>query len=391
MKSPKVNINKEIRAMAHCNTILNQVAAFFPRHDFEKLASRHHQGQKFRSFNRWSQFLAMTIAQLTGRKSLRDLVSNIKAQGTRIYHLGMKPTSRATLARVNDRQPYDIYKEMFFQMLKRCQARAPKHQFKFKGKIYLLDATTIKLCLSIFPWATFRQTKGAIKLHFGLDADGHLPVFMDLTNGRKHEIDWARSLQLPAGACVVFDRGFTDYSWYGDLDRKKVIFVTRLKSNAKAYAYGNKRKPDSPAVIRDQKIKLPGFTYTFRRIEYVDPETGIEYQFLTNSKKLKASEVAAIYKERWKIELFFKWIKQNLKVKTFLGTSENAVLTQLWIAMCLYLLLAFLKFQSRLGLSLSGILRLLQLNLFDRRPLTELFKPPNKPQVAIYSQLLLWN
>ena len=377
--------------MAHCNTILNQLASFFPRHDFENLASKHHRGQKFRSFNRWSQFLAMMIAQLSGRKSLRDLVGNISAQGKRIYHLGMRTTSRATLARVNDQQPYGIYKEIFFQLLQRCQARAPKHQFKFKGKIYLLDATTIKLCLAIFPWATFRQTKGAVKLHFGLDADGYLPVFMDMTTGKKHEMDWARTLLLPAGACVVFDRGFTDYSWYGDLDKRKVTFVTRLKTNSKAYAYGNRRKPDSPAVISDQKVKLPGYTYTFRRIDYVDPETGIEYQFLTNSTKLQASEVAAIYKERWKIELFFKWIKQNLKVKTFLGTSENAVLTQLWIALCLYLLLAFLKFHAKLGLSLSGILRLLQLNLFDRRLLTDLFKPPDKIQLVVSPQLSLWN
>jgi Transposase DDE domain/Domain of unknown function (DUF4372) len=377
--------------MAHCNTVLNQLAAFFPRHDFEKLASKYHQGQKFRSFNRWSQFLAMMIAQLTGRKSLRDLVGNIAAQGKRIYHLGMKATSRATIARVNDRQPYGIYKEIFFQLLQKCQARAPKHQFNFKGKIYLLDATIIKLCLAVFPWATFRQTKGAVKLHFGLDVDGHLPVFMDMTTGKKHEIDWARTLRLPAGACVVFDRGFTDYRWYSDLDKRKITFITRLKANAKAYDYGNRRKPDSPAVISDQKIKLPGYTFTFRRIHYVDPETGNDYQFLTNSTKLKASEVAAIYKERWKIELFFKWIKQNLKVKTFLGTSENAVLTQLWIALCLYLLLAYLKFQARLGLSLSGILRLLQLNLFDRRLLIDLFKPPDKTQLAVSPQLSLWN
>lgn len=333
----------------------------------------------------------MMIAQLTGRKSLRDLVGNIGAQGKRIYHLGMKTTSRATLARVNDRQPYDIYKEIFFQQLQKCQWRAPKHQFKFKGKIYLLDATTIKLCIAVFLWATFRQAKGVGKLHFGLDAEGHLPVFMDMTVGKKHEIDWTRTLSLPAGACVVYDRGFTDYSWYGDLDKKKITFVTRLKSNSKAYAYGNKRKPDNPAVISDQKVKLPGYTYTFRRIDYIDPVTGIEYQFLTNSKKLQASEVPAIYKERWKIELFFKWIKQNLKVKTFLGTSENAVLTQLWIALCLYLLLAYLKFQAKLGLSLSVILRLLQLNLFDRRLFSELFKPPDKSQIVVSPQRSLWN
>ena len=378
--------------MAHSTTILNQIASFFPRHDFEKLAHKHHRGQKFRSFSRWSQFLAMTIAQLTGRKSLRDLVSNIAAQGRRMYHLGMKPTSRATLARVNEQQLYEPYKEVFFHILKKCQSHAPKHRFKFKGKLYLLDATTVNLCLAVFPWASYRKTKGAVKLHFGLDADGYLPVFMDMTEGRKHEIEWARSLNLPSGSCVVFDRGFTDYNWYDALDKRKITFVTRLKSNAKAYTYGNRRKPDSPNVLEDQKIKLPGHQFTFRRIIYVDPETGIKYQFLTNSKKLKASEVAAIYKERWKIELFFKWIKQNLKVKTFLGTSANAVLTQLWIALCVYLLLSYFKFMAKFQGTLSELLRLLQLNIFERRPLSDLLRPPDKHEKPIISpQLTLWN
>lgn len=378
--------------MAHSTTILNQIASFFPRHDFEKLAHKHHRGQKFRSFNRWSQFLAMTIAQLTSRKSLRDLVDNIRVQKKRTYHLGMKSTSRATLARVNEQQPYEIYQETFFQLLHKCQAHAPRHNFKFNGKIYLLDATTVKLCLSVFSWAQYRKTKGAIKLHFGLDADGHLPVFMDMSNGKKHEIKWARSLNLPSGSCVVFDRGFTDYNWYDTLDKRKITFVTRIKSNAKVYGFGNRRKPDSPHVLEDQKVKFKGYTFTFRRIVYLDPETGITYQFLTNSRKLKASEVAAIYKERWQIELFFKWIKQNLKVKTFLGTSENAVLTQLWIALCVYLMLAYFKFMAQFRGSLSDLLRLLQLNIFERRPLSDLLRPPDKPRKMLISpQLTLWN
>ncbi len=329
--------------MAHYNTILNQIASFLPRHDFEKLAKKHHQGQKFRSYIRWSQFMAMTVAQLTGRKSLRDLVSNLTAKGKRIYHLGMKQTSRTTLARVNEQQPHELYQEMFFKLLRTCEDHAPKHQFKFKGKILLLDATTINLCLSVFPWATYRKTKGAIKLNFGLDADGYLPVFMDMTEGKRHEIELARALKLPAGSCVVFDRGYTDYSWYGELDKSNITFVTRLKSNSGAYQFGNRRKPDTEDVVLDCKVKLPGHQFTFRQVNYVDPETGKEYQFLTNSKKIKASEVAAIYKERWQIELFFTWIKQNLKVKAFLGTSPNAVLTQLWIALCVYLLLSYFK------------------------------------------------
>ncbi|WP_304511262.1 IS4 family transposase [Desulfopila sp. IMCC35008] len=378
--------------MAHYNTILNQIASFLPRHDFEKLAQKHHQGHKFRSYSRWSQFMAMTVAQLTGRKSLRDLVSNLAAKGKRIYHLGMKQTSRTTLARVNEQQPHELYQEMFFKLLRTCEEHAPKHRFKFKGKILLLDATTINLCLTVFPWATYRKTKGAIKLNFGLDADGYLPVFMDMTEGKRHEIELARALKLPAGSCVVFDRGYTDYSWYGDLDKSNITFVTRLKSNSGAYQFGNRRKPDTEDVVLDCKVKLPGHQATFRQVNYVDPETGKEYQFLTNSKKIKASEVAAIYKERWQIELFFKWIKQNLKVKTFLGTSPNAVLTQLWIALCVYLLLSYFKFMAKFRGSISEILRILQLSLFERRPLSDLLRPPDKVHQETNSpQLLLWN
>lgn len=383
---------KEIRAMAHSNTILNQIASFIPRHEFEKLANLYHGGQKFRSFTRWTQFMAMTIAQLTGRKSLRDLVSNLAVKGKSLYHLGMKTTCRATLARVNEQQPNDLYRELFFKLLKKCEVKAPQHQFKFKGKIYLLDATTIKLCLSVFPWAEYRKTKGAIKLHFGLDADGYLPVFMDMTNGKTHDLEWARPLDIPKGSCVVFDRGYTDYKWYGELDKRNITFVTRLKSNSGAYQFGNKRKPDTDDVLSDYKVKLPGHQFTFRLIEYRDPETEKVYQFLTNSRKLKASEVAALYKERWQIELFFKWIKQNLKVKTFLGTSENAVLTQLWIALCVYLLLCYFKFMAKYRGSISEILRLLQLNLFEKRPFTDLLKPPdNCLKEPISPQLLLWN
>jgi hypothetical protein len=185
--------------MAHSNTILNQLTALFPRHDFESLAKVHHKGQKFRSFSRWSQFLAMMVAQLSGRKSLRDLVANINAQGHRIYHLGMRQTTRATLARVNEQQPHELYKDLFFSLLKRCQIHAPRNRFKFKGKLYLLDATTIDLCLAVFPWVRFRKTKGAVKLHFGLDTDGCLPAFMDMTTGKVHESRWAKALSFPPG------------------------------------------------------------------------------------------------------------------------------------------------------------------------------------------------
>lgn len=376
--------------MAHYNTILNQIAAFFPRHDFERLAKIHHNGQKFRSLNRWSQCIAMLIAQLSGRKSLRDLTDNISAQGRRIYHLGMKRISRASLARVNENQPHELYKCMFYALLNKCRQLSPGHRFKFHGKIFLLDTTTINLCLEVFPWATFRKTKGAIKLHTGLDADGYLPAFMDMTNGKTHEIQWARALQLPPGSCVVFDKGFTDYSWYQQLTDNKIFFVTRLKRNAVVELRQKRRGRKSANISQDRTIQLKGMNSPLRLILAKEPESGKEYHFITNNFGLQAAIVADLYKERWQIELFFKWIKQNLKVKTFLGTTPNAVLTQLWIALCVYLLLSFLKFKSKLGQSLTTLLRLLQLNLFERRNLIELFKPPNF-QKTCSQQLLLWD
>lgn len=375
--------------MAYSNTVLKQLIALIPRYEFDALAAAHHSGQKFRSFNRWSQFLAMLIGQLSGRTSLRDITDNLQAQGNRLYHLGMKRTTKATLARVNAEQPASLYQALFNRLLNRCQLVAPKHRFSFKGKLYLLDATVVNLCLAAFPWAEFRQKKGAIKLHVGLDAGGHLPVFMDMTKGKEHEINWARTLKLPKGSFVCIDRGFTDYSWYGDLTTNGIFFVSRLKSNADVEYLLKRAGRKSPGITNDQTIRLKGVEHPLRLVAYTDSATGIDYRFVTNAHHLKAKEIAEIYKERWQIELFFKWIKQNLKIKTFLGTTSNAVLTQVWIALCVYLLLAYLKFKAKLGSSMQQILRLLQLNLFARRDLIELFKPPSI-QLTVSPQILLW-
>ena len=375
--------------MAYSDTVLKQLLALVPRYEFDTLAQLHHAGQKFRSYNRWSQFLAMLIGQLSGRKSLRDITDNLMAQGKRLYHLGMKRTTKATLARVNAEQPATLYQALFARLLDRCRLVAPKHRFSFKGKLYLLDATVINLCLAAFPWAEFRQKKGAIKLHVGLDADGHLPVFMDMTKGKEHEINWARTLQLPKGSFVCIDRGFTDYRWYSDLTANAVFFVSRLKSNADVKYLLKRAGRRNPGITNDQTIRLKGVEQPLRLVAYTDPATGIEYRFVTNAHHLKAKEITEIYKERWQIELFFKWIKQNLKIKTFLGTTSNAVLTQVWIALCVYLMLAYLKFKAKLGSSMQQILRLLQLNLFARRDLIELFKPP-LTQIPVSPQILLW-
>lgn len=376
--------------MAHCSTVLSQIVRIFPRHEFQSLANKHHVGQKFRSFSRWTQFVALLTAQLSGRDSLRDIVENMTAQASKLYHLGIKPFSRATLSRANEQQPHKLYEALFLRLLNRCQSLAPRNKtFKLKSKIYLLDASLVDLTLSLFPWAQYRKGKGAAKLHIGLDADGYLPAFVNMTPGKEHEINVGRELELPKGSYVVFDRGYTDYSWYQELTEDGVFFVTRLKSNAVTIPGPLRRGRKSPGVLRDQQIKLKGVDGIYRKVRYLDEETGIIYEFLTNALDLPAATVARLYKERWQIELFFKWIKQNLRVKSFLGTSFNAVMTQLWIALCAYLVLAFLKFQSKLRHSMQQMLRLLQLNLFERRDFKELFSPPKSKLSLCDKQLSL--
>ena len=374
--------------MVHHNTVFSQLLKFIPRHEFETLANQHHAGRRLRKMTRWSQFVSMAMAQLTGRASLRDVVSSLSAQTTKLYHLGTTVVSRSSLARINEKQPASLYEALFARLLSRCQGLAPRHGFRFKNKLYSLDATTIDLCLSVFPWARFRTTKGAVKLHVGLDHDGLLPAFMTITDGRTHDITVARALDLPRDSLLVVDRGYTDYAWYNQLNEKGIFFVTRQRRNAAYRVVERHRVPKGKGLTSDQTIRLTGTKAAhcpilLRRIGYRDAETGKHYVFLTNNFKLAAATIAEIYKARWQIELFFKWIKQNLKIKSFLGTSRNAVLTQIWIAVCIYLLLAYLKFVSQLGASLQQILRLLQLNLFERRDLQALLRgDPPKPRIS---------
>jgi putative transposase len=395
MKSPKVIEKQEgVQAMAHHNTVFSQLLKLVPRHEFETLATQHHEGRKLRKMTRWSQFVAMTLAQLSGRSSLRDVVSNLSAQASKLYHLGSAIVSRSSLARVNEKQPYTLYERLAGKLLAQCQARAPRHGFRFKNKLYSLDASTIDLCLNVFPWAKFRSTKGAVKLHVGLDHDGMLPSFLTITDGKTHDITAARALQLPKGSIVVMDRGYNDYTWYNQLNTQGVFFVTRLRKNARYRVINRRSVLKSKGLTSDQTIELTGTKaencpIKLRRIGFKDVETGKHYYFLTNNFELAAATIAEIYKARWQIELFFKWIKQNLKIKSFLGTSKNAVMTQIWIAICVYLLLAFLKFASQISKSFQQILRLLQLNLFDRRDLRRLLvgEPQEPPTLHLQTTL----
>jgi putative transposase len=383
--------------MAHGNTIFSQILKVIPRHEFEILANQHHSGRSFRTASRWSQCVTLMMAQLAGRCSLRDIVENMSAQAHRLYHLGSAKLSRSNLSRINEDKPYVLYEALFGTLLSRCQGLVPGHNFQFKNPLYSLDASTIDLCLSVFPWADFRTTKGAIKRHVGLNHAGYLPEFVTVTEGKCHDVTVGRTLAFPKGSIVVVDKGYNDYAWYKQLTDKGIFFVTRLKTNAKFRVVCRRDVLKDKGLTSDQTIEFTGAQtqkkcpVQLRRIGYKDAQTGKHYVFLTNNFKLAAKTMADIYKARWQVELFFKWIKQNLKIKSFIGTSKNAVMTQIWIALCVYLLLAFLKFQSKLNKSMQQILRLLQLNLFEKRDLMALLRGvpilPLKPDI---NQMVLW-
>lgn len=371
--------------MAHNNTVLAQFLKLVPRHEFETDARRHHKGRKLRRMTRWSQFVAMAMGQLSGRCSLRDIVANMEAQTHKYYHLGVKRVSRSSLARVNEGQPYTLYEQLFARLLRRCQGSAPGHGFRFKNKLYSLDASTVELCLSMYPWAKFKQTKGAVKLHVGIDHGGYLPSFMCITDGKTSDIEAARSLKLPSGSVIVADRGYVDFLWLNRLNKQGIFLVTRMKRGMRYVVRERRIVNRRDGITSDQGIELTSrngrkkYPDRLRRIGFRDKETGKHYVYMTNNFDLSAKTIAEIYKSRWQIELFFKWIKQHLKVKSFVGTSRNAVMTQIWIAMCVYLLLSYIKFVNRLSWSLNDILRVLQLNLFDRRSMLKLLMSQTDP------------
>ncbi len=383
--------------MAHCNTIFAQILKIVPRHEFETLAKQHHSGRAFRTASRWSQFVCLTLAQLSGRMSLRDIAENISAQAHRLYHLGSSKLTRSNLSRMNNDKPYELYEALFGKLLHRCKGLAPGHRFRFKNPLYSLDASTIDLCLSVFPWADFRTTKGAVKMHIGLNLGGHIPEFAAITDGKRGDVAAAKTMNFPKGSIVAIDRGYNDYAWYKQLTDKGIFFVTRLKSNAKYRVIERHSVLKNKGLTSDQTIEFTGKVTVkkcpvqLRRIGYHDPITGKHYIFLTNNFSLAAKTIADIYKARWDVELFFKWIKQNLKIKKFVGTSKNAVMTQIWIALCRVLMLAFIRFQSKLKKSMQQILRLLQLNLFEKRDLLSLLRgdPPFEQRIPINQLVLL--
>ena len=380
--------------MAHRNTVLKQLLDLVPRHVFEQLAKSHHRGQKFRRTSRWSQFVALLFGQLAGRTSLCDIAANLATQQQALYHLGVKSVKRSTLSRVNQTQSYAFYEGLFHELLKECHGLRKGQLFRCGREHVLLDASLIDLSLKLFPWAHYAKGKAALKLHTGLSSD-HLPCFVQITDSHTADIEVARKLDLAPGSVVVVDRGYVDLGWFKSLMDQGVFFVTRAKRNLRYRIVESRPVDPDSGVLADEIVQWTGDAARraqlrpLRLVTYRDPDQGHVYRFLTNQMDWSAMTVAECYKERWQVELFFKWIKQNLKIRSFVGNSRNAVLTQIWVALCAYLLLWKLNRLSRQAHTLRSLLRVLQLNLFDRRALNELIRgdPPEPRHPSPQAQI----
>jgi hypothetical protein len=371
--------------MQSFTTVFAQLLSVVPKYVFVKL-SREHRGKRSpRTFLRWDQFVHLLHIQLAGCKSLRDGIMGMNAATKRLYHLGVKPVARSTFADANNERPYTFFEALFGELYRRCLPKAPKHKFSFKNKLFSLDASVVDLCLTLFPWAKFRTTKAGIKLHTLLDHDGYLPAVVTVTEAKCHETNIAKLFRLPRGSIVVFDRGYIDHTWFRQLCKAGVFLVTRLKTNARFLVLERNPVDRSTGVTSDQIIQVADGekTLILRRIGYRDQETGNCFRFLTNHMTLPARMIADIYKDRWQVEIFFRFIKQNLKIKSFLGNSKNAVLSQVYVALIAYLLLAYQKFMSKTGLSLYYLARLVQRNLFQRYEILELLEPKRKSEKSL--------
>ena len=386
--------------MNRFSSIFSQLLKLFPRSDFQQLVKQHRAERHARGFACWDQFVSMLFCQLGRAQSLREICGGLRSCEGKLAHLGMsRAPSRSTLAYANQHRPWKLFEGLFYTLLDRCREVATHHgrKFRFKNRLLSVDSTMIELCVELFDWAKYQRTKGAVKLHLVLDHQGYLPAVVVITDGRRSDIHVAQTLRFEPGTIVVLDRGYLDYGWYADLTAQHVYFVTRARKNMVYTVLEERTVPHGRHVLRDQVIRLSGHQvgrgcpYELRRIEIELPQTGESMVFLTNHLTFAATTVAAIYKERWQVELFFKALKQNLKIKTFVGTSPNALHIQIWTALIAMLLLRFLQLRSRFSWSLSNLVALLRFNLFVHRDLwawaDQPFQPPELPPHPVQEKL----
>ena len=384
------------------NLIFSQVMAHLPMHTFRRCVQRYRGHHKVKTFTCLDQFLCLAFAQLTYRESLRDIEACLRAQHHKLYHMGIRGgISRNTLAHANQTRDWRIYAD-FAQSLIHTARQLYLHEdfgLELKQTVYALDATTIDLCLSVFPWARFRTTKGAVKLHTLLDLRGSIPTFIHISEGKLHDVKVLDLLLPEAGAIYLMDRGYLDFSRLYTLHQCAAFFVVRAKSNWRYRRLYSRPVDKQTGLTCDQTVVLTGFYAAkdypdkLRRVKVTDPETGQQLVFLTNNFALPAHTITQLYRCRWQVELFFKWIKQHLRIKAFYGTSENAVKTQIWTAVAVYVLVAIIKKRLNINLSLYTMLQILSVSVFEKMPLVQILTDNdyNMKQTNTTNQLILFD
>lgn len=370
------------------SSLFSQLLHHFPRNEFAYLVSKHQAERSAKGFTCWTQLVSMLFCHMAHADSLREICGGLSCCIGKLRHLGIsKAPNKSTLSYANQHRPAALYEELFWTMLQRFRSAGSlgglrKRKFRFKNKLLSLDSTTISLCLSLFPWAKFRRAKGGVKVHVLLDHDDYMPSFALITIASKHDRTVASKFNLKPGSIVAFDRAYNDYALFSSWTAQSIYFVTRQKENA-VYEVIEKRKPASSRfILSDEVIKLTGpkaqekCPVPLRRVVVWDPENNREIVLLTNHLEFGSSTISAIYKDRWEIEIFFKTLKQHLKVRTFIGTSENALRIQIWTALIALLLLKYLHHLSQFGWSMSNLATMLRLNLFTYRDLLEWLQNP---------------
>jgi hypothetical protein len=384
--------------MVFPSSLFSQLLSLIPRNEFHRAVRDHRAERGAKGLTSWAHFVSMLFCQFAQAKSLREISDGLRICLGRLAHLNIrKAPPRSTLSYANAHRPWEMFEEVFYQVLEQARLVAPNKKFRFKNKLYSLDSTVVDLCLSLFPWAKFRQKKGAIKLHMLLDHDGYLPVFAHITEGAVHDVNIARLLDLAPDSIVAMDRAYNDYALFSAWTEKQIWFVTRMKRNAAFDVVVEVDVPAHEQILCEQIIRLTGQKAQaqknrfYRRVVIWDEAKQREIVLLTNHMNFAASTIAAIYKDRWQIELFFKAIKQNLRIKTFVGTTPNALRIQIWTALIAILLLKILQFRARHGWSLSNLVAQLRWNLFTYRdlwawldnPFENPPRPPNQEQLPL--------
>ncbi len=359
-------------------TVFSQVMGFIPQNKFRQCVNRYHGNRRVRSFTCYDQLLCMAFAQLCYRESLRDIECCLRAMHEKLYHMGIRgKVSRSTLADANEKRDWRIYSDFAQILIHEARQLYVDDDFglELKDTVYALDASTIDLCLSVFPWARFRKSKGAIKLHTLLDLRGDIPTFIWITDGKVHDVNVLDHLVPEPGSIYIMDRAYLDFRRLYELHQCSAIFVTRTKTNTKLRRIYSHKVDKNIGVRCDQTVVLKGFyskkdyPEKLRRVKFFDAEKGRSFVFLTNQFMLPAHTIAELYRYRWRVEIFFKWIKQHLRIKSFYGTSQNAVKTQIWIAISTYVLVAIMKKRLQIDLTLYTILQILSITLFEKMPI----------------------